>query len=251
MAQRDNGAMQLLAPLRLFADAVLPARCAGCGTVTHEDHRFCATCWSGMQWLSEPCCAGCNLPFAFASASGTRCAACLAEPPLHGGIRAAVAYGDTASALVLQLKYGGRLAYAETAAQHMRRLVTPEIELLVPVPLHRMRIWSRGFNQSALLARALARSTGTPCCIDALERVRHTPPLRGKSPRERARTVAGVFRIRTTRTAAIAGRTIGLVDDVYTTGATTNACVRKLLSAGAARVIILCWARVVKSPDGD
>ena len=204
-----------------------------------------------MQWLGEPGCAGCNLPFAFARGDGARCAACLANPPLHSGIRAAVAYGDIASALVLQLKYGGRLAYAETAARHMRRLVTPDIDLLVPVPLHRLRIWTRGFNQSALLAQSLGRLTETPCSVDTIERIRHTPPLRGLSPRERARTVAAVFRIRTQQVAAIKGRTLGLVDDVYTTGATTTACVRKLLAAGAARVIILCWARVVKSPDED
>lgn len=204
-----------------------------------------------MQWLGPPGCASCNLPFAFDRGEGARCAECLASPPIHAGIRAAVAYGDTARQLVLQLKYGRRLAYADTAARHMRRLMTAEIELLVPVPLHRGRLWTRGFNQSALLAQALGRETRTPCLVDAIRRTRRTPPLRGMNPQQRARAVAGALRINEDRKALIKGRTIGLVDDVYTTGATATACVRQLLRAGAARVIILCWARVVKNPEGD
>lgn len=243
--------MSWLAPLRFIADTALPARCPGCGAVTREDHRFCADCWGALRFLGEPCCAACNLPFTFNRGRGARCAECLADPPRHGGIRAAVAYGDIARDLVLRLKYGGRMAYADTAARHMARLVTPDIDLLVPVPLHRWRIWSRGYNQSALLAQALGRLTATPCDLSAIDRIKPTPPLGGLNRRERARAVAAAFRIRPDHAAQVAGKTIGLVDDVHTSGATSNACVHQLLSAGAARIIILCWARVLKSSDLD
>lgn len=132
--------MRLLAPLRSIAGLALPPRCPGCGAVTSEDHRFCAACWGQMRFLAPPWCAACNLPFAFDRGEGARCADCLAVPPRHSGIRAAVAYGDIARSLVLRLKYGGRTGLAETAARHMGRLMPYGSDLIVSVPLHRWRL---------------------------------------------------------------------------------------------------------------
>jgi len=114
----------------------------------------------------------------------------------------------------------------------------------VPVPLHRWRLWGRGFNQSALVARELSRRLGIRADPMALERTRPTPPLKGMSPLQRRRTVAGAFRVR--RKDAVAGKTVILVDDVLTTGSTAEACARTLKRAGAARVELVSWARVVK-----
>lgn len=130
-------------------------------------------------------------------------------------------------------------------ARYMAPLVSDEGErLLVPVPLHRWRLWSRGFNQSALVARELSRRLAVPADPLALRRIRRTPPLKGMSPLQRRRTVAGAFRVRDK--AAIAGKTVILVDDVLTTGSTAEACARTLKRAGAARVELVSWARVVK-----
>ena len=175
------------------------------------------------------------------------CGACVAHPPRHHGVRAAVAYGAIARRLALRLKYGGRIGIADTMAGLMARHIPPGTEVLIPVPLHRWRLWSRGFNQAAMIATALARHTGAACDIDALVRVRRTPVLRGLGRRQRQRAVAGVFRV-DDRT-AIAGRKVVLVDDVYTSGATTTACTTALLRAGAAGVTVACWARVI-APDG-
>lgn len=178
------------------------------------------------------------------------CGECIAEPPVHDGVRAAVAYGDTARAVVLKLKYARRPGMARIIAQHLARHIDPaEDALLLPVPLHRWRIWSRGFNQSALIARALARESGLPLILDGLRRDRATPPLRGLGRKQRAKAVRGAFTVPATARSRIKGRTIYLVDDVYTSGATAGACAHILKAAGAERVVILCWARVMPGED--
>ncbi|BCA61154.1 hypothetical protein HMP09_0388 [Sphingomonas sp. HMP9] len=164
-------------------------------------------------------------------------------------MRAAVAYGPIARDLALRLKYGGRIALAETMARQMRRLLPGEIDLLVPVPLHRWRIWTRGFNQAALIADALAGLSGVPHDRDALVRPRRTIVLRGLGARQRAKAVAGSFAVSAAE--RVDGKTIALVDDVYTSGATADACTRALLKAGAQSVTILCWARVLSSTADD
>jgi ComF family protein len=130
-------------------------------------------------------------------------------------------------------------------ARYMAPLVSDEGDrLLVPVPLHRTRLWTRGFNQSALVARELSCRLGVASDPMALKRMRRTPPLKGMSPAQRRRTVSGAFRVRDKL--AVAGKTIILVDDVLTTGSTAEACARALKRAGAARVELVSWARVVK-----
>lgn len=243
--------MELGAPLFRLIDLALPPRCPGCGAIVEADHRFCAACWGSLRFLGPPWCAGCHAPFDFDRGAGAMCAACLADPPPHEGVRAAVAYGDVARRLALKLKYGGRLAAAETMARAMARLVPEGEALLVPVPLHRWRLWSRGFNQAALIARALARRHGLPVSVDLLRRVRATPKLQGLGRRARAKAVAGAFALAPGARTALRGRTVLLVDDVHTSGATGDACARLLKRGGAARVILLCWARVLPDAPVD
>jgi ComF family protein len=232
--------------LRPILDFALPPRCPGCGAVTLAPHLFCLDCWSALGFLAEPCCARCALPFDYGEGAAVLCGRCLVEPPAYDRLRAAVTYGDISRSVALKLKYGGRPGIAETIARLMQRhLDASAAPLLAPVPLHRWRIWRRGYNQAALIAAALARRTGIEVRLDLIDRVKATPILRGMEPRERAEAVRGAFRVG--RRADVRGRSIVLVDDVYTSGATANACARVLKRAGATRVEVLCWARVVKS----
>ena len=150
--------------------------------------------------------------------------------------------------MVLKLKYSGRPGVAETLAHFMRRHVGADDvgAIVAPVPLHRWRIWKRGYNQAALIASALARRSKCEAKLDLVERIKATPPLRGKNPAQRRETVRGAFRISPRHSEVARGRTVILVDDVFTSGATAGACARVLKRAGAVRVEMLCWARVVK-----
>lgn len=248
---RDKVDMRLFAPLSYIAALALPPRCPGCGAVTAADHRFCSVCWGRLHFLAPPWCNGCNMPFAYDRGPDARCADCLAEPPAHGGIRAAVAYGEIARSVVLRLKYGKRTAFADTAARHMVRLMPDDADLIVPVPLHRWRLWSRGFNQAALIGMALANLTDKPCDVDSLKRLRATPMLRGLGKRARAKAVSGAFAIAPRHRGRLRGKSIVLIDDVHTSGATSTACTAQLLRAGAVRVTILCWARVLPGDRDD
>jgi ComF family protein len=230
---------------RASIDYVLPPRCPGCGAIVDGDHRFCTPCWRSLDFLGPPCCTRCALPLPHAG--GGLCGACHADPPAFARASAAVVYGEVARTVALRLKHGGRPGVARTMARLMARLAedAPADALLVAVPLHRWRLWLRGYNQALLIARALAARTGHACLPDALIRRRATPMLGGLGRKARARAVAGAFAVPPLHRPALRGRTVLLVDDVYTSGATAGACARALLRAGAAEVRLLCWARVL------
>jgi ComF family protein len=228
---------------KLVLDFALPARCAGCADVIEEVGAFCPACWGKMEWLGNAGCQRCGLPLA-----GTEidhCARCLADPPKLDRMRAAVAYDEIPRSIVLRLKYGRKVALARTMARYMAPLKGDwdSSALIVPVPLHRWRLWGRGFNQSTLVARELGQRWELQTDSQLLRRLKRTRPLKGLNHMQRRKAVSGAFRAGPDR---IQGRTIVLVDDVLTSGSTAEACARALRRAGAGRIELICWARVVR-----
>ena len=198
---------------RWILDFALPPRCAACGVVVQDVHSFCVDCWGQIDFLGETGCGVCGLPLEATEA--TTCGICLAKPPRIARTRAAVAYGDLTRGLAIRLKYGRKVAVARTMARYMGPLVANgDNPVLIPVPLHRTRLWMRGFNQSALVARELSRRLKLRTEPLALKRVKRTPALKGMSALQRRKTVSGAFMVRDK--AAVAGKTVILIDDVLT-----------------------------------
>lgn len=236
---------------RPLLDLILPPRCPACGAMVEDDLQFCGDCWGQLRFVTEPMCRSCCRPLGADHAGGMICGPCLAKPPPHDGVRAAVIYDDLSRQIVLKLKHGGKIGLARLIARHLDRHIPAERDalLLAAVPLHRWRLWRRGFNQSILIARELARTHSLPFDDSLIGRSTATPPLKGLSAKERAKLMRGVFALRPDRAGAVSGRHVLLVDDVYTSGATSHACVKLLKKAGAEKVTILCWARVLR--DGE
>ena len=180
----------------------------------------------------------------------TKCAACHADPPSFDKAQAIMRYDDASKGAILALKHADRLDLVPSFSRWLERVgrtMLMESDLIVPVPLHRGRLWSRRYNQSAELARNLSRLSCKPYSPELLERIRRTPS-QGEMPSAtaRRRNVAGVFRVPAAMKATVKGRNVLLVDDVLTTGATVDSCARALKRSGAKAVFVLALARVVR-----
>jgi ComF family protein len=234
--------------LRVALDRALPPLCPGCRTPLADPAALCATCWRGVSFICEPLCPRLGVPFPFDPGPGVLSMQALAEPPAYDRARAAVRYEDVARALVHACKYRDRPELARMLGAWMARAgrdLLADADGLVPVPLHWGRLWGRRFNQAAELAKAIARESGVPLCEGALRRVRATRHQVGLSRSERAANMQGAFRVGAEAVPLVVGRRLVLVDDVLTTGSTLEACARALSRAGAARVDVLVFARVV------
>jgi ComF family protein len=235
---------------RLALDLLLPPRCAACDNAVRVQGELCAACFARTNFITAPFCVRCGVPFASAQQGGVEgglCAGCHADAPRFRQARAALRYDEQGRRLILPLKHGDRIELAAILAPMMARAgaaLLARADVLIPVPLHRRRLFERKYNQAAVLAYAVGRLVDRPVLPDALIRTRRTAPLDKKSPQERAFEVAGSFAVRRSRVGRISGRTVLLVDDVMTSGATANACADALLEAGALAVDVLVAARV-------
>ena len=205
--------------LRPLLDLVYPPTCPSCGVAIAEHGGICSTCWNGLEVPSE-----------------------------DTQVIAPYIYNEISRELVLKLKHGGKFSLAALMGRMMATALengaTDENRLLVPVPLHRLRIWERGYNQAALLATELAKHGKGQVCLNALKRRKRTPSLGGLGRSERQRVLSGAITVNAACREKLSGRKIVLVDDVYTSGATSSACTSALLEAGAKSVKVLCFARV-------
>ncbi len=240
LAARATGgaALDLLLPPRPLDEA------AGEAVASHG---LTAGAWSRIRFVEAPVCDGCGAPFEADRGPKARCRACLAQPPAFDHARAACLYDEHARDLILRLKHADRTDLAGLFARWLARAaadLAPELDAAVPVPLHRGRLLSRRYNQSAEIARPLARLLGLRYFADAVVRTRSTRSQEGRSGDDRRRNVEGAFAAPPGWRRRLAGARLLLVDDVLTTGATVEACAQALKAAGAARVDVAVIARV-------
>ncbi len=237
----------------LLLDVLLPPQCLTCDAPVGAPGQFCAACFRRTAFVTDPCCGCCGRPFGSPGQGGVSglCSECRAHPPAWTAARAALRYDDQTRRILLPFKHGDRIETARALAPHMARagaVLLRAADWLVPVPLHRGRLLSRRYNQSALLAQALSRITKRPMVLDGLRRTRATASLGRKSGLERRTEIAGAFSVRPSRQTQLADARVLLIDDVMTSGATADACARALLAGGVARVDLLVAACVAGQP---
>lgn len=236
----------------MLLDQLYPPVCLACDRPVATADALCAECFRTLRPITAPLCPVLGLPFEVSLGPEARSAEAIADPPPFDRARSAVVYNEVARALVGKLKYGDRPELARFCARLMARagheLWGPDA-VLVPVPLHRTRQFSRRYNQSTELARALSKLTGIP--VDPLLAIRkkRTRQQVGLSGDARQRNVAGAFAPHPDALARLRGRRVILVDDVITTGSTVKAVTRALKSGGAERIDVVSFARVVTGSD--
>jgi predicted amidophosphoribosyltransferase len=243
--------MTLRARIQTAVSLVYPARCLNCGGLVESDFGLCGACWRDTTFISGLVCEGCGAPLPGEDdGQMVHCDACLRAPGEWNRGRAALVYTGQGRRLVLALKHGDRTDLVRPTSAWMVRaarvLLSPK-PLLVPVPLHWTRLLHRRYNQSALLAQAIAAREECDCCPDALIRVAKTPMLEGYSRSERRALLSDAIRPNPRMASRLKGRRVLLVDDVMTSGSTLSACARACMDAGAKSTNVAVLARVTGS----
>lgn len=241
----------MLAQLQTAVSLIYPPRCITCGDVVESDFGLCGACWRDTSFLGGMICDGCGVPLSAGGHGAVHhCDACMQAPPPWVQGRSAVIYKDTGRKLVLALKHGDRQEMARPAglwmANMMRGCAVGSNTLVVPVPLHWSRLVKRRYNQSALLAKSVAKKLDLVWCPDALVRVRRTASLEGMGHGARFEILKNAITAHPRRGARMHSKPVLLIDDVMTSGATLMACTQACLAAGSGPVRVLTLARAVK-----
>ncbi|SCA57380.1 putative phosphoribosyl transferase [Candidatus Terasakiella magnetica] len=233
-----------MVPIAKVLDLLLPPRCVSCQKMVVEHKTLCLDCWEEAKFITAPFCKCCGLPFEIEVAEGAICLHCAKRRPPFKAARTVFPYDDFSRQLVLAFKHGDRTDLAPVFAAWMKRAAPDLIEqsdVIVPVPLHWRRLGKRRYNQAGLLAGELAKMKGIQHQPHLLKRVRHTPPQGLLSRMARQKNLQGAF----VASHEVADKSILLIDDVLTTGATVLNCTKVLLQAGARDVRVLTLARVI------
>lgn len=228
-------------------DVAVPLTCHGCRASVTAPGGLCPQCWGDLELVGAPVCDVYGTPMSHDAGPGAVSARAIESPPGWHRARGAAVFNDASQRLVHALKYRDSHEVISTMARMMvqaGRDLLAEADVVAPVPLHRWRLWSRRYNQSALLAAEIARLSGKSYKADLLERVRNTRSQVGLGQGERSRNVKGAFRVQQRHVPLVAGANVVLIDDVMTSGATAGECARTLVKAGAGRAELIVFALV-------
>ncbi len=232
--------------LRRFIDIVYPPRCPICQKFLNNGISFCQDCSSKFQKITPPFCTICGTPFISEVEENHLCENCLRKRPSYETARAPYLYEGTLMTAIHKFKYGEKSFLAKPLGLLLSEFAESWVNgsenlLTIPVPLHPKRLRERGFNQSLLLARPMARQLETELDFLSLRRIRYTLPQTGLKKEERRKNVRGAFQLVNPK--VVKRKTVLLVDDVATTGNTLNECARVLKKSGCEKVLCLALAR--------
>ena len=244
--------------LKKLGNTLFPPLCLKCHRVVEEDQGLCPSCWPLLCYLDNPLCDQCGYPFDFSESidfeeQSVLCASCIASPPSFLKHRSAIIYNEASRPLILKFKHGDCLASSTPMAQWMHRAgrdLIAQCDVLIPVPLHRWRLWQRRYNQASVLAQKLSILSEKPVVDGVLVRYRATKSQGHLTFSARQKNVKGVFNVVDDAINRLKGKSALLVDDVFTTGATLEECARTLERVGCSNVNALTLARVVLPGKG-
>ena len=231
-------------------DVLIPARCLGCPELVDRQGNLCPTCWKEVTFIDAPQCDICGYPFEHPLSGDAICAGCLQDPPPYKQARSLMAYEGVSRKIILAFKHGDDLHMAPYLARWLSKFIPDDTDFIAPVPLHWVRLFQRGYNQSALISNALSGLMDFPCTPELLVRTRNTPTQGGLTHKKRKENMRSAFSVPNKNLTIVKGKAIVLVDDVLTTGATRLACTRTLKKAGARSVSLVTIARVVQPHRG-
>lgn len=216
-----------------FNQLLFSPHCILCEAVNGGDIGICSDCHEDLPWHTEDQCPQCGL----LALNNERCGQCIGMPPDFDAMHAVFRYELPIDSMLQRYKYSEMLSMADTFAALMISAFRPNdpIDLLIPMPLHPQRLKERGFNQSLEIARILSRELSIPLNIEACQRIKLSPPQASLPYKERIKNMKGAFQC----DANLSGKTVVLLDDVITTGASLHALAKAVKSAGATHVE--CW----------
>ncbi len=244
----DNSGVKVKKTLfHVALDFILPPLCISCRTIVQEHHGLCAKCWSGVGFIQPPICNQLGFPLPFDEGAGTVSAAAVAMDPHFDHARSVAGYDGVMRDLIHHFKYYGQMEsrniFGRWLAMASHEFIG-KADVIIPVPLYRRKLFARRFNQAAILADSLGEETGIGVDAYILNRVKNTRQQVGLSALQRRQNVAGAFAVEQQDKILLKGKRVILVDDVFTTGSTANACARVLKKAGVVQVDLVTLARV-------
>lgn len=236
--------------LQALAHLLYPPQCLACGCRVQTDFALCADCWRDTPFITGTVCNQCGIALLGGEDDPQAlCDTCLTESRPWSAARAALAYRDVGRDLVLKLKHADRIDLARPAGEWMLRAAAPILKpdmLVVPIPLHWMRMLKRRYNQAALLSARVAKLAGYDHCPDLLQRRRSTGSQDGLTKEGRHRNMQDALTLHPRRAARVEGRHVLLIDDVMTSGATMTSAAEACIAGGAIGISVLVMARVAK-----
>ncbi|MBR2482519.1 MAG: ComF family protein [Alphaproteobacteria bacterium] len=235
--------------VKSILEFLFPPACPLCGTPVSNHGELCPKCWAGFNWISNPKCVRCGYPFPANLDLGPNpmCPTCASGNCELDWIRSACVYDDVSRSAMLPFKHAGRILYAPFMARAMITAlndVSHDIDIVMPVPLARRRLFHRAYNQATLLGRPIAKSLGIPMDLDSVRR-KYRQNMGHMNARARSENIRGVFSVVCPDN--VRGKRILLVDDVMTSGATFIELRRTLMACGAVAVYGVTFCRVVRA----
>ncbi len=231
-----------------FLNIIFPARCIACGDMVVDTGKICAACWQKIDFVSQQCCEKCGIPFEYDVGVGIICLGCERKQTTYDRATFLFKYNDVSKKIIHKLKYYDHTYLAKYLANAALRIIKRDFsncEVVVPVPLHRRRLMSRLYNQSALISKELAKLIQVDFGSNVLLKVRHTIPQTSLTKLQRETNVKNSFVVNLSQKHLILNKNVLLVDDVMTTGSTVNECSKILKAAGCKKVLVFTLARRV------